>query len=76
MCGEGREIPSTLPTLFVAASSDCSKLDYDNVNNEKVGSGPNLEDTSLEDAPRIGWCGWQGKECDHQDYDKTFVVRG
>jgi hypothetical protein len=76
MCGEGREIPSALPRLFVAASSDCSKSNYDNVNNEEVGSSPNLEDISLEDVPPIGRCGWQGKECDLQDCDKTFVVRG
>lgn len=36
MCGKGREIPSALPRLFVAASSDCSKSDYDNVNNEEA----------------------------------------
>jgi hypothetical protein len=44
MCGEAREISNALPMLFVIEFNDNSESDYDNVNNEKVGNSPYLED--------------------------------
>lgn len=76
MGGKAREKPSDLPMLFVIESNDSSKLDYDSVNNEEVGSCPNLEDTSPGDVLPIGHCGWQGKECDLQNCNGTFVAKG
>ncbi len=57
MCGEVKEIPSDLPMLFVTESSDSSKLDYDSVNNEEVGSYLDLENTSPKNVSPIGHCG-------------------
>jgi hypothetical protein len=58
MCGEVREIPSDLPMLFVTESSDSSKLNYDSVNNEEVGTCLDLENTSLKNISLVGHCGW------------------
>jgi hypothetical protein len=76
MCGERREILSALPMLFVAEFIDNSKSYHDSVNNEEVGSSPNLEDMSFRNISPIRCYGWQGKECGLQDYDGTFVVKG
>jgi hypothetical protein len=76
MCGEVREIPSDLPMLFVIESSDSSKLNYDSVNNEEVGTCLDLENTSLKNISPVGHCGWQGKEFDLQNCDGTFVAKG
>ncbi len=43
MCGEARNIANALHMLFVAESNDSNKSDDDNVNNDHVGSGPNLD---------------------------------
>jgi hypothetical protein len=55
---------------------DSSKLDYDSVNNEEVGSCPDLENTSLREISLIGHYGWQRKEFDLQNCDGTFVAKG